>query len=131
MKLGKLQKMWIASLREHPERQYRWRLGKGTPEDYQACCLGELHLCAYRMKGEELPFYDGVVRDGDRVDQLGASYRKYGLRSQGGVLSVSVYLPGYTTMFYSLAAMNDNGVTWAEIADFVEANPELVFTKSV
>lgn len=128
MKLGKLQKMWVEQLRKHPERQTRGILGKGTPQDYQACCLGELHLCAHRLKKKKLPFVNGVVVDTTNTECLEYSYEKYGLRSDIG------YLKGKSGEWrdgFALAEMNDNSVPWTEIADFIEQNPEKVFTRSV
>lgn len=45
LKPGPLQLQWFESLRKHPERQAKGRLGiKKENDDYKACCLGELGL---------------------------------------------------------------------------------------
>ena len=123
--MGPLQKMWITSLRKHPERQTTHELGKGTPRNYTACCLGELHLCAYRMKKKKLPFYNGLIKDDNRNAVLSHSYEKYGLKSESGSSKISYMNED------QLSAMNDNGATWTEIADLIENNPEAFFDKSV
>lgn len=132
MKLGKLQKAWAKSLRENPKRQESNRLGRGTEENYTACCLGELRMCAYRMFGGDFPFVDGVIMDHKDVgDFLETSYQDCGLISPRGVLSKSFKDERLQKTFYSLADMNDEGYTWSEIADYIENNPENVFVKSV
>lgn len=127
--LGPLQKEWIASLRAHPERQERGFLGRGEPEKYNACCLGELLVCAHRiLPNFPNPFYKGKIceiNDQDIETYLDKSFHTFGLNSSSG----SVYdgINGHT----SLASANDFGMSWPEIADFIEAHPEKVFTKSV
>lgn len=126
--MGPLQKLWVASLRKHPERQMKESLGHGDAKEYKACCLGELHLCYNRMKHKKLPFDQGNrifdIKDGS-FSYLTDSWKKYGLRSDNGELRNSVKNTG------SLAALNDNGISWTEIADIIEKDPGNVFTKSV
>src|SRR6187551_1661657 len=108
MELGPLQKLWIASLREHPERQTMFSLGRRHTEDgkpYEACCLGELHLCYHRMNHKKLPFnFDGIIVDGRDELGLGNSWALYGLRSNEGRLLESVLVNG--RRFGFLAEMN-------------------------
>lgn len=130
MKLGKLQILWLKNLREHPERQINCILGKGTPRSYQACCLGELHVCYYRMKGKPLPFIKDIITDGDSGRVLLTSYVKYGLVSElGQPINGDIMIDGVN--YKHLAHANDAGVSWTKIADYIEANAEKVFTKSV
>jgi len=152
MKLGKLQKFWVGQLKAHPERQTSECLGTGVPRDYKACCLGELLLCAFRLKKEKLPFLNEEIWDGSADEAnfyLTASFGEYGLRSFQGSLEKSVSAtelrgqgilgelednpdgPSKAATFTSLAAMNDSRMTWPEIAKFIEKKPHLVFTKSV
>lgn len=136
MLLGQIQKAWIASLREHPERQGKNTLGKGTPENYTACCLGELHIIGCKMRGLPSPFADGIIVDNTESKSssnhyyLYHNFDSYGLRENMGRLEVPYTYKGWR-VFNSLADMNDNGMTWPEIADYIEANPDNVFTKSV
>lgn len=127
MELGPIQQAWIKSLREHPERQMEGFLGKGTPDNYRACCLGE-YLCIYReMTNKDNPFQGTgtgyEIRDGGSNRNLQYSYKVMGLRNQEGEIEGHEY--------ESLARMNDSVYSWTEIADFIEANPEKVFTKSI
>ena len=131
MKLGPLQKAWVAALRAHPERQIKGRLGRGTPTNYQACCLGELHLCHHRLKHERLPFNENgriidQLNNASAVGTLVYSFEKYGLRGNSAPLK-SKTLNGNK----SLVDANDQGETWDKIADFIEKYPEEVFAKSV
>ncbi len=127
--LGPLQKMWLEQLRKHPERQTAGFLGAGTPEKYEACCLGELHLCAHRLAGKELPFNKKRIHDHYVEGLLDVSFKKYGLHAPSGV-ALNEFITSRGT-FYSLANANDGNVSWLEIADIVEKNPENFFNKSV
>jgi hypothetical protein len=129
MKLGKLQKFWIEQLKKHPEKQTKKMLGEGTSDNYKACCLGELHLCAFRLEKKKLPFIDNQIYDGQKYGgTLASSYKKYGLLSPQGTFKKDY---DYHKDSESLAHLNDKGVSWTEIADIIERNPENVFNKSV
>ena len=131
MELGTLQKEWIKSLREHPERQGKRILGRRLDnDDYQACCLGELKMVDCRLNNFPLPFDEfGNIVDEKYSGILGASYQRYGLNSSTGIINGGFH---FSTGFKpSLAEANDSGVSWKEIADFIEQNPEKVFTHSV
>lgn len=123
-KLGPLQKAWVKELREHPERQIMGELGSGNIDKFKACCLGQLHVCA---KGKNAFNERGEIDDGD----LGYlhSCTDYGLRSSGGSLKDFHSFSNGT--YTCLSNANDGGVPWSELADFIEQNPEKVFTKSV
>lgn len=145
MELGPIQKMWIQSLREHPERQMTCRLGKGkSADDYKACCLGELLFCFCERKfdtvfhktnpeDENFLMYDIDPISRERNDHRGiliGSWDELGLFDHYGSFKGTARLQLGEKQCSSLSGANDNGVTWPEIADFVEANPEMVFTKS-
>jgi hypothetical protein len=120
MKLGKLQKKWVASLKAHPERQMSWQLGAGTKRKYKACCLGEAGLIMDSCK-----FKNGILVEKKTQSSgvLKNSYKKMGLYTDHG---------GIGDGDMSLAKLNDDGeTTWPEIAYMIEAAPELFFTKSV
>lgn len=132
--LGPLQKMWLESLEKHPERQGRKVLGEGNSTHYKACCLGELLICEARLQGKPLPFSeDNVLYDGNSF-YLYDSYKRLGLRSKEGALKEHAgffFRGGKEICLHSLARMNDHGYTWPEIAAYIRANPENVFTKPV
>lgn len=146
--MGPLQKFWLKSLREHPERQIDGILGQKDPDNkdgYFACCLGELLLCDARFNSKPLPFVGDIIVDKDpsvkdedididNVEQdedcmLSFSYEKYGLRNMGGELAKPVTIDDKT--LNSLVEMNDSGISWTLIANYIEQNLENVFTKSV
>lgn len=118
--MGPLQKLWVKTLREHPERQYKGYLGYKNEKEEKYCCLGQLHVLA---KGEAAFYSNNNVSDGVGLMVLNYSFSKYGLVSEtGGIID---------SLSNSLANMNDGDYTWPEIADFIEQNPEKVFTKAV
>ena len=141
MELGVIQKAWIKSLRENPERQIDGILGRKDDDsdenEYQACCLGELLCVKARLENKPLPFDEhGCIRDtadtkdfsyfAPNLHELEHSYKELGLYSAEGDINCDD-LKGFS----DLAGANDNGIKWFEIANFIEANPEKVFTKSV
>ena len=140
MQLGPIQKAWVKNLREHPERQTSCMLGlkcnSGEDTPYLACCLGEALLTLHRMKdgNDDNAFvfdeeYDEwKIMDGRDGKCLGSSWERLGLRDPSGEIFEDE--PEWE-VYNSLAEMNDAGISWPEIADFIEENPETVFTKSV
>lgn len=132
MELGPIQKAWVDNLRKHPERQATGFLGRGIPESYTACCLGEGLVTYCKMKNIKLPFIDGFIIDFNEDKNLKSdcildfSYKELGLRTSTGRI-IGKHLNNRTY----LTQANDSGVSWPEIADFIEENPEAVFTHSV
>ena len=133
--LGPLQKMWVQSLREHPERQMGGQLGEVTKTgDYKACCLGELLICASNIGLATKDFKPGYdIKDTTNAKVIASegylsakTAEIVGLHTYAGAL-----LTGNLEGNYSLASANDNGVSWTTIADYVETHPENIFKKSV
>lgn len=131
--LGPIQKEWLRRLRAHPERQGTCRLGKIIDLEsgnYKACCLGEAVLLLCELSGEKPETSDM----GSLLDNNGGFYPdeatvdKLGIRGNRGRLKERAIVKN--CLRYSLSEMNDDNVTWPEIADYIEANPENVFTKS-
>lgn len=139
MKLGTLQKEWIKSLRENPTRQGKNILGRKTiGEEYKACCLGELLIVNCRLKNRPVPFSPNdtlldMSSNGGTSFYLSNSYSEFGLIDGGGAIhgGWDYNSPTQQRTFTSLSQANDNDVSWKEIADFIEANPEKIFKKSV
>ncbi len=130
MELGPVQKMWVKSLKAHPERQLCGQLGVKERFGYKACCLGELLICFNKHNQWETSWDDSFLSEpGGSIFGLRDLYKDIGLRSPTGLLDHPViFKSAYRN---TLANMNDEGDTWPEIAEFVLKNPELVFTKSV
>ena len=122
LKPGPIQQEWIQSLKDHPERQTKFKLGVGTPENYKACCLGELALIAgiAKFKGYKIVSFRS---DGSEISTGIADYETVGLRDPVGSCSLK--------STDSLALYNDELMSWPEIAQHVEKNFENYFTKSV
>lgn len=159
MKLGKIQKEWVKSLKAHPKRQIEGILGKRyeNKPGYKACCLGELLMCEARIRHKKLPFVnlredalkravyntEAEIKDGTSISYLSESYKRLGLRSHDGNVANS-YIDRITDFVnknhtkavnipscFSLASMNDNKIPWPLIAEVIEKYPEAFFTKSV
>jgi hypothetical protein len=140
--LGPIQKEWVRRLREHPERQTMGQLGyKRSDLDvpYRACCLGEgsILLCELNKKDlqwdkidETESLYD-LISNGCRDSLSDEDYTALGLRDKIGSFAKSYEYPDTYNIYGSLAEMNDEGMTWIQIANYIEANPENVFVKSV
>lgn len=113
--LGELQTQWVKSLQKHPERQMRSFLGRGTPKDYKACCLGELHILACKHFNQPSPFIENRIIDDYNDSSLENSYEKYGLYGSCGQ-------PNNSNR-NGLAVLNDRFMTWPEIAEIIIRNP--------
>lgn len=96
-------------------------LGEKCGEEYKACCLGELALIAGVADWDEGGLLK--VRSGISYSYCTLpNYKDLGLRSGSGASN-----NGLTT----LANLNDEGVTWPEIAKIIRENPENYLSKSV
>lgn len=132
--LGPIQKEWIRRLRAHPERQQESALGTQKPDGtYTACCLGEGGLVAgvcHWGGHSKLCVPDPTAEGEDQEGFLGyGAYQALGLWNSRGGFHSPVVTP--TESYTSLANMNDGGLTWPQIADYMEANPDNVFERSV
>lgn len=124
--LGPEQKKWIAALRSGEFEQGERRL---RTLDDKFCCLGVYeHISGTKC---EPYYYNKCYRYFDKaslVDSFAgmtiASVRKLGLK---GTLGDIVDENGIQDS--ALSYMNDSGKTFEEIADFIENNPEKVFTE--
>jgi hypothetical protein len=114
-KLGPLQRKWIRALKSG-------KFKKGTlclhcEEDNSYCCLGVANECL-NLKETSSGF-------------LSNTYKRIGLFNSSGVISNNYKFPRGTKLYGSLVEMNDKNISHKKIAEFLENNPELVFTKSV
>lgn len=131
--LGPKQKQWIKDLKKYPERQTAYYLGSKENGKIQACCLGQGLIT---LLGEEAFLGGSYIEDGEgETSCLENSFKLLGLRSAIGTFKEKVYLEEFTFPrggggFSSLLAMNDNGVPWKVIADYMEEQPENVFKES-
>lgn len=113
--------LWLTTLEQHPERQTTDVLAKvgETEKDYKFCCLGQLCHLLY----EE----DEIVRD-DQNCNYGKDKTTYILPQEiVDFMGFNGQVGEIAEKEESLADMNDNGVTWPEIAKFIRENPEKVF----
>lgn len=129
MKLGPKQKKWIAFLKENGHLQGVGRLGKKDGNKIELCCLGVAGLRiirSCRWDGEIL-----VEKEQRATGTLLDSHGEIGLLSEMGEIRYPSKYRKRTTEPPHLAEMNDEGYTWYEIACYLEAVPELFFSKSV
>lgn len=123
---GSIQRQWLKNLKEHPERQMKQQLAKRDRNDeYHACCLGEYLIYYNRIKSHKKIWIDNEIYDGESTGFLNSSWKKLGLNGMKGELLRPC------EKYSSLSSMNDYGMTWSEISEYVEQNFENVFTKSI
>lgn len=126
--LGPIQKQWLSDLRKYPERQMRKMLGAEQGDGtLRLCCLGQGLITLCEINNQTPMFRGGHLFDGGDDTCLEESYKKLGLIESTGWLATQATMNG--RWFHSLLSMNDNGLTWPEIADYIEANPTNVFTE--
>lgn len=123
-KLGPLQKEWVKMLRKHKDHQIDSKLGEIENGEWKACCLGLACMILNKKKKITTLFQEGTLKDLENVSFL-ASFKRFRLRDDNG--SFKETIDGHD----SLVEMNDAGVSWEEIANVIEKNPDLIFTKSV
>ena len=109
--LGPMQKEWLNALRSGDYKQGCEGLLYDS-SDGTYCCLGVAKECFSFKENDNAHLVD--------------SYKELALRDCGGQLSKPF------DNFTYLTDMNDSGrYSFNDIADFIEENPELVFTHSV
>jgi hypothetical protein len=133
MELTELHKEWIADLRRYPERQGKNYLALRDNKDniIQACCLGQLLLTAERL-GLHTCIWDNTRLVSDRENNCTSlnRYKTFGLVNTIGGFKLPMQVCNPIRVVYnSLADANDAGVSWLEIADFIEQNPDKVFVE--
>lgn len=119
MELGPTQKKWVEALRSGTYTQCNDALVSYNAQTGHAsyCCLGVADK-----------LFNLVPNSKDNL--YGSDYRGVlGLRTENGGFLRLMTVNGYD--YTELTQMNDDGVTFEQIADFIETNPEIVFTKSV
>lgn len=119
MELGLNQKLWVNALRsgEYNQCQHELCTHDGA-NNYYYCCLGVANTM-FKLNAQDNETLDGT------------NYKEVlGLRDSNGEITCN---PNgeEETHYISLAEMNDGGECFLSIADFIEANPQLVFTHSV
>ena len=116
MKLGPMQRDWLKALRSGDFKQCDgtlYELDESTGI-YSNCCLGVACQVAEAH---------GKIVPASAVDY---AFLPISIKNAFGFKDTH----GYVGPGRSLSGMNDGGRTFKEIADFVEADPERVFTKS-
>lgn len=108
MELGPKQKEWIDALRSRKFKQGCGKLYDEANDTY--CCLGV---------AAKLFDFDGV----NNILLSADDYQKIGLRTCNGASN--------TGLHKNLATLNDENMTFLEIADILEKNPEEWFTSSL
>ncbi len=130
--LGPLQREWIEALRSGEFKQTTGCLfrtdGLKSGEVIPNCCLGVACIVA-EANGMELKFSES----GGRMYVEGYGSRlpdevRYALNFHNDLGWLSSPLRIGDEQWTELADANDSGATFAQIADFAEANPEAVFT---
>jgi hypothetical protein len=110
--------LWVKELREGGHTQGRGALlHKG-----RFCCLGVACLVYERETGNSLPRNnEGEFLAASLIGQYQVVSEWLGLEHKSGLFTRDGTLPT------SLAAINDRGKSFAEIADIIESEPEGLF----
>jgi hypothetical protein len=120
----RLRAEWIAALRSG---EYRQTTDGNLRDSYGWCCLGVACDVAVRHGITSEPkMADGeCLFEGDATASLPPSVLEaFGIHSDlGDFRDTTLELGGEV----SLSSANDQGVSFAEIADFIEQHPETVF----
>lgn len=113
-RLGPLQRKWIRTLKSGKYKKAIGILYDESKNGY--CCLGVANKCLNL----------GEVSGGYLTNE----FDKIGLKSLCGTFDKKYRFPRGTKFYLNLVDMNDYGISHKKIAQFMEQNPELVFTKS-
>ena len=117
-KLGPKQKKWIKALKSG-----KFKKAKNDLEvDGGYCCLGVAN-CVLDL-GEDTSKYTSLAKTHKKLglyDECGEIHNEYN----------GYQFPRGTKTYNSLADMNDKDISHKKIAEFIETNPELVFSRSV
>lgn len=109
-----VRKLWVEALRSGEYKQ-----GKGMlkSEDNEFCCLGVLtDICVKRGITDENSL--------QRYYPVDSVMRSVGLAEQAGKFYTNTRIePSF------LSVLNDDGVSFSEIADIIESNPRGLFTE--
>lgn len=127
--LGPNQKRWIEALRSGEFKQC-----KGMLSDRRGfCCLG-VACKVFDVPGNEVSRVLDISEEDEEIDCVEFEkevevapltvYTALGLKSHTGKID-----PTIAPIGDCLSVANDEGKTFAEIADFCEANPQAVFTE--
>lgn len=125
--LGPMQKQWIAALRSGKYEQGFRRL---RTRDNKYCCLGvacEILGLEAKLDFDVYRFIDEETSSNSVIP--GMTFSRLGLRSKEGHLKEPLDDGrGYCSCLYDL---NDTAkLSFEQIADYIEANPENVFERS-
>jgi hypothetical protein len=127
-----LQLAWIEAIKSGRFLQGRERLTSLIEGKQYHCCLGVACIIhneqaeALKLRLIELTQrFDAINYNNERNYAPNALIDALGLRGNAGQLKKFASINGLT--YDTLAEMNDNGMSFVEIAAYIEANPENVF----
>ena len=123
-KIGPIQEKWIQGLEKNPEQQMYHGLGLRKEGYDMFCILGKgLESCG-RAEFDE----DGKLRSDGTMLLNKEDVEHLGLFDNAGVFQEEVFVG--VVCCCSLSALNDNGVSWKKIAEYMRENPGNVFKES-
>lgn len=138
MKLTEKQEQWLAALESGRHKQCTQTLHDGTGY----CCLGLAELVCFSRTFTEYPTGFWIESEGylESSEMLPPDFKSLGLRDEKGDLDkghlrnfeIALENAGYSVQQiedrpHCLAAFNDDGATFAQIAAAIRAVPEAVF----
>ena len=119
MELGTNQKIWVEALKSGKYSQCSGMLVQHNSDGERYCCLGVADkLFELNPKSFENLF--------------GSNFKEVlGLRGDNGEFAFLFTIEQNGREYKSLTEMNDDGISFEDIADFIESTPDLIFTHSV
>lgn len=130
--LTETQEKWLQALESGEFRQTTGVLVKNDNDVLSYCCLGVgAEICGILKKADCSAF----IYNQDKTDTVieiknelhYGSYQLLGLTNEDGSLKEDAIISNKP--YASLVAMNDGGLTFAQIAAYIRANPDNVFVE--
>jgi len=124
-KLTDHDKEWIQYLKDNPDKQHPHHLGRVDDNDeiIEACCLG---VKQFLVEGMACVVNKQIHCGGSNM-LLAEFYVAHHLRGSEGQFLSPFPHKELNRIFISLADMNDHGVPWTEIAEYIENNVDNIF----
>ncbi len=142
-KFGPIQTKWIEELEANPEKQMKDCLGFVDDDNnlIEGCCLGMAEVCISKISGSpiiKIKNDDKYILTSNNNEFTLGNYKNIGLNSNIGNFKNKFIIVYIEKIFGKncdgignfLAYLNDNVLTWPEIAILLKTFPENFFNES-
>lgn len=121
-----IQLEWLDYLESNPKQQIAGNLGKVVEGKERFCCLGAAEkVCGTFYKPEGLKSLLVFGKESALGVLTSETKKRLNLRSSRGDFQTCCFVG--SEYYECLTQMNDRGMTWAEIAQYIRENPTNVF----